>query len=596
MPLWLRSKTFKHDALESESSIRLIKIDSNLRHGTIRCSLKHFDLSKCPDYIALSYMWGDPTPKHLIYINGGSRTIHTNLWKFLMHARLEKSWAWIWIDSLCLDQASHAELNKQVARMGDIYSQASHVISWLGDDKASEESIRAMTEIALDYESPDMATLSRDEEDRLLSAWKQIFLYEKYWKRVWVFQEVVCARSSSIMCGDLVVDLGLFLRQITKAMQMRPSQLGRILNKQSMFTLADLRVSIMDHKPVTMMEILSRLKTCESTRTVDRVYGLLGLIERLDPDFDPKTLEVNYDKTLSDIGWDIIFTILLPYRSGENGPFDFHIVFQSVGDILGASVYELRQPPRNHERLNTTSASRKIWSSTICGIHDSVQPVLDLFRRTALTPRRELPAGDHSWNYARPSSWGLATSHAWSHKQDGPGQTDEAWGAIIGLDLLNYHSDPYGNATHVSIERDKKRFPWYCATHLWDHSKNAGIILESITDFEVKRQEELTGEGSDRLEHLDRRLPPLCWDRSPSGQCDGRVLVWEIEYIGMALYIQVDVESPRDISLGWLCSSESCNSQWTDGHGAGARVQYLNKQRLRSNGARDFELYGLQNT
>jgi hypothetical protein len=54
----------------------------------------------------------------------------------------------IWIDSLCINQADLVEKSQQVKRMGNIYSEAERVVSWLGEDvKFAGELLECMNAI-----------------------------------------------------------------------------------------------------------------------------------------------------------------------------------------------------------------------------------------------------------------------------------------------------------------------------------------------------------------------------------------------------------------------------------------------------------------
>lgn len=152
--------TFQHEPLPSATCIRLLRIQPDLVDGAIACTLQHHfpdGPSPCPGYVALSYEWGDPTPRHDILVNGRPRRVHAGLWDFLDWARRTTAgggrsssgrgcsssslWWWWWTDSLCLDQANREELSAQVARMGDIYAGARSVTIWLGRDRAVEEAL-----------------------------------------------------------------------------------------------------------------------------------------------------------------------------------------------------------------------------------------------------------------------------------------------------------------------------------------------------------------------------------------------------------------------------------------------------------------------
>ncbi|PMD14887.1 heterokaryon incompatibility, partial [Hyaloscypha hepaticicola] len=80
-----------------------------------------------PDYVALSYCWGDPSITHPIIVNDLPVQVTTNLeaaLRALRHQKVET----VWIDALCINQLDLLEQGLQIMRMGLIYSNASYVI------------------------------------------------------------------------------------------------------------------------------------------------------------------------------------------------------------------------------------------------------------------------------------------------------------------------------------------------------------------------------------------------------------------------------------------------------------------------------------
>ncbi|KAH8701244.1 heterokaryon incompatibility protein-domain-containing protein, partial [Phaeosphaeriaceae sp. PMI808] len=123
-------------------------------------------LSAHPDYIALSYTWGnanDTSPalcdgkkiKITAFCDGKKINITKNLrealWqlresrnslarKFLSKNRLAQP-LYFWIDAVCINQSDKEEKSCQVGLMADIYRQAYNVIVWLGPSDDSSDSI-----------------------------------------------------------------------------------------------------------------------------------------------------------------------------------------------------------------------------------------------------------------------------------------------------------------------------------------------------------------------------------------------------------------------------------------------------------------------
>lgn len=372
---------YKYSPLTGKASIRLIRIHPNLLDKRLACTLEHFDASAntSPEYVALSYVWGDPTPRHPIYINGAVRLIHTNLWLFLRRAWMNGAVSWLWTDALSLDQHSHAELNVQVARMGDIYAAACHVISWLGESQRGVDALQAMSQLLVKQRSSpfgvkvlDMRTPAAQRLDR---AWTQLVRQEgsEYWQRVWVLQEVACAKSSSVVYGPVAIDFEELLQ--CEELESLYQFWGTGTQEGPFFIAAEwigklyaLRKLIKTGGRINMVDLIEDLSGASSARLADRVYGLLGLCARLDPNFEPERLEIDYDKDLESIAWDVILLTL------DNTPpsswTSFHHVMTRVFRALGP--FDRIQPPRNHHNFSRTSQSRRARTRRICQIHDAV--------------------------------------------------------------------------------------------------------------------------------------------------------------------------------------------------------------------------------
>ncbi|CAN8104940.1 unnamed protein product [Discula destructiva] len=372
---------YTHTPLAGASSLRLVRIHPDLQDNRLSCTLEHFDSASntCPEYVALSYVWGDPAPRHPIYINHLPRLIHTNLWLFLRRAWHNGAASWFWIDSLSLDQTSHPELNVQVARMCDIYARACHVISWLGESQRGADALEAMTQLlARRNSSPfgvnvlDMRTPAGQRLDR---AWTQLVRLEgsEYWERVWVLQEVACAKASSVVYGPVAVDFEELVQceELESLYQFwaTGTQDGPFyIAAEWIGKLYALRKLVKTGGRIDLVDLMEDLAGASSTRLVDRVYGLIGLCSRLDPDFDPAHLEIDYDKDLEAVAWDVVLLTL------DNTPPSlwkgFHRTMTRIFRALG--IVDRVSPPRHHHSFANTSQSRRARTRRICQVHDAV--------------------------------------------------------------------------------------------------------------------------------------------------------------------------------------------------------------------------------
>lgn len=143
-------------------------------------------------YTAVSYAWGDPTPRHTILVDGRPRMIAQNLWEFLTRTEFENETRWLWIDALSISQLDPEERRNQDAIVSRMFSSADKVLVWLGDASDCGAMTMIGTMIAERY-FPKRAMQGQTVID---------FCERPYWHRLWVFQEIRRARRIELMCGQ----------------------------------------------------------------------------------------------------------------------------------------------------------------------------------------------------------------------------------------------------------------------------------------------------------------------------------------------------------------------------------------------------------
>jgi len=131
-------ESYQFQQLPTQTSIRLINLEPESNPDTLACSFEIVDVHSPPEYIALSYVWGDESSKVPITCDGKSISVTSNLRDALQKfCGLQKKTR-LWADALCINQQDNLEKNKQVAMMATIYSNASKVFVWLGPDPYDE--------------------------------------------------------------------------------------------------------------------------------------------------------------------------------------------------------------------------------------------------------------------------------------------------------------------------------------------------------------------------------------------------------------------------------------------------------------------------
>lgn len=178
--------------------IRLIEVLPQSFKGLVRCRTVAYALEEAPQYSALSYRWGNADSNCTIELDGRKRLIRKNLLRFLAQIPTHLRNSFLWIDALCIDQANQQERTHQVGMMARIYSHASLVLVWLGPQYGHSD-------LAMKFLASDPKTWTQQRMDKV---WRsnvgeaiQRLCERAYWTRLWMVQELMLARTISILCG-----------------------------------------------------------------------------------------------------------------------------------------------------------------------------------------------------------------------------------------------------------------------------------------------------------------------------------------------------------------------------------------------------------
>jgi hypothetical protein len=190
------SMKFIYEPLDTDSNaIRLLTLLSEDTE-VIHCTLQHISLINPPEYVALSYCWGDPTVTKDININGMLVQVTSNLESALRHLRI-RGYGRLWVDAVCINQQDKTERNQQLLWMGSIYRRAKQVVAWIGDKfDLAIDFINHLND--LEESKPALTTAFYTGKRAFLE-----LLAGPYWRRVWIIQELALARQVTILCGRL---------------------------------------------------------------------------------------------------------------------------------------------------------------------------------------------------------------------------------------------------------------------------------------------------------------------------------------------------------------------------------------------------------
>lgn len=220
---------YQHTPLAGNGRIRLLTLrkssdrsSQSPRKKDIYFDFEQFDLRHdCPQYRALSYVWGSTNSfVNVPMANGKSLPITQNLFEALCYAINASKLSlhtWLWVDQICIDQSSIEERSQQVQDMGKIYRSSTEVVVWLGSSASSLKHIHDLLP-----ESPDVQQCYRKKPpggvselfepllDIDFKGWNNDLqrmqaledLFRRPWfSRAWVVQEAVLARQDTVLIG-----------------------------------------------------------------------------------------------------------------------------------------------------------------------------------------------------------------------------------------------------------------------------------------------------------------------------------------------------------------------------------------------------------
>jgi hypothetical protein len=293
---------------DPHSQIRLLKLHKRRLFSRVSAELISCDVTAIPVYHAISYAWSHDSHGHqTITLNGMEFPVKRNVYDILERCSSFHGPHLIWIDSICINQASLIEKTLQVRRMQDIYGAAVHVIVCLGNGPAHlafgliaelEHARWYLGEAGLirhvagfrERQRTDIYLRAR------ISALLQL-LRHSWFRRVWVVQEVVVARKVTLCYGwrsmslpdfhkklDVIssklISLLIILGLEDESMRVAPADMGIV----SMPVIYSYRQNYRRSGPQSIIYVLRSFLNKEATVPIDKVFALLGIAKQYGQD------------------------------------------------------------------------------------------------------------------------------------------------------------------------------------------------------------------------------------------------------------------------------------------------------------------------
>ncbi|KAH7078786.1 heterokaryon incompatibility protein-domain-containing protein [Paraphoma chrysanthemicola] len=262
---------YRRLSYELGQEIRLVVLYAGQKQDRLVCTIIHVNLLDEPQYEALSYTWkdhtGDASFTGELYCRGTAIPITANCEAALRQFRKRDAPRYLWIDAICIDQKNEEEKSHQVQVMSKIYSMASQVLAFIGPgDRQQRKSFHRVIKHLRGEPQPLIFSQygARDSDLRT-------FLKMSYWGRVWVIQEIALARRVTVVLGDESVH---WMAHEVDAMLQLCREEDQILP------------GVLAWKPEIvggeqdLLEALHKSRTCAATDPRDKVFALLGIVQK----------------------------------------------------------------------------------------------------------------------------------------------------------------------------------------------------------------------------------------------------------------------------------------------------------------------------
>lgn len=253
---------------------------AELLGAPLSCSIIQQRRSKQTKYYsAISYAWGEPEFARNLEIRCGDDTsylrITLNVETLLRHLRAPKGLRYLWLDSVCLNQADELEKAQQIPLMGHIYEEARYVHIWLGPrDHMTAKLFEFFREIGRlpQVRQARMAELIVGLMREILGSNHFVYISdfsERAWfSRRWIIQEACLARQAVVHCGSCSIPLPWLALAATRLQALD-------ISWYEMKVMANLR-RLTTKK--SMLELLWHFHEAGCLEPKDRIAALVGLV------------------------------------------------------------------------------------------------------------------------------------------------------------------------------------------------------------------------------------------------------------------------------------------------------------------------------
>jgi hypothetical protein len=310
-------RPYRYHRLNGVDEVRLLIISPGSFNNPLHGEITTANLSRIdrPAYDALSYTWADETgddersSEILCDDDHSIIRITRNCEAAIRRLRLEKERRWIWIDAICIDQSSTTERTYQVSLMSKIYMAARGVVVYTGEgtphtdllfdwlNGLKTEDLDILLKWDLDNLAVDtvisfekylnigkerlLALFNKTTENKVEISQAQLFNYSqeffarRWFKRVWVLQEVSLpdVRNTTVVCGTKSTTA---IRALHALSLIYKDQSGTMIR---IFVLLRKKAKV---KKSHLLDVLIETRDREAGDPRDKIFGFLSIANYLD--------------------------------------------------------------------------------------------------------------------------------------------------------------------------------------------------------------------------------------------------------------------------------------------------------------------------
>ncbi|KAK3625043.1 hypothetical protein LTR56_020687 [Elasticomyces elasticus] len=397
------AEAFGHQALPS-GHIRLLNFNSISPLGRIELRLSHHSLEECPEYVALSYVWGTRTSQLLeVGINGKTFGLQINLYNALRRLIQRTDSSMLWVDAICIDQRNIDERNYQVKLMDQIFRGAANVAAWLGE--ISEDEARTLS----DWDGSRTHLWSNT---KYIEGVSTRLARSPLFTRVWCLQELIIPENVTFHCSEQVLTLESFtiLVDWAKSGTLPTSYTAPDAAIQTIGLAADLlrvRAEMRVQPGRSMRYLLETFGNSLCTDPRDKIFALLSL---LTPEDEFRGIFPDYSLSITGV----VLETVKEFRRQASALWETHQAIEGcaiVLDVFGLepTIHTKVMKPLRQLRFQATSLAagdfsfasekfvRRVLGSAlpVIVLHGCDLPVMELWLACCLaTPRSAVASAD----------------------------------------------------------------------------------------------------------------------------------------------------------------------------------------------------------